>query len=44
MVCVGGYWFWFFIRADVAAEGQSPFRLMHADLFIFRCVAVRPWH
>jgi hypothetical protein len=34
MVCVGGYWFWFFIRADVAAEGSSPFRIMHADLFI----------
>ncbi len=34
MVCVGGYWFWFFIRADVSAEGQSPFRLMRADLFI----------
>ena len=27
MVCVGGYWFWFFIRADVAAEGNSPFRV-----------------
>ncbi len=34
MVCAGGYWFWFFIRADVAAEGNSPFRLMRADLFI----------
>ena len=34
MVCVGGYWFWFFIRADVAAEGNSPFRVMRADLFI----------
>lgn len=34
MVCVGGYWFWFFIRADVLAEGNSPFRLMRADLFI----------
>jgi hypothetical protein len=34
MVCVGGYWFWFFIRADVAAEGNSPFRVVHADLFI----------
>ncbi|MEX0345844.1 MAG: hypothetical protein AB3N20_13040 [Rhizobiaceae bacterium] len=33
-VCVGGYWFWFFIRADVSAEGQSPFRLMKADLFV----------
>jgi hypothetical protein len=34
MVCVGGYWFWFFIRADVAAEGNSPFRVMRADLFV----------
>ncbi len=34
MVCIGGYWFWFFIRADVAAEGNSPFRIMQADLFI----------
>src|SRR3954453_15092548 len=24
MVLVGAYWFWFFIRVDVAAEGQSP--------------------
>jgi len=34
MVCVGGYWFWFFIRADVSAEGNSPFRIIRADLFI----------
>jgi predicted small integral membrane protein len=34
MVCVGGYWFWFFLRVDVAAEGNSPFRVMRADLFI----------
>jgi hypothetical protein len=34
MICFGGYWFWFFIRADVSAEGQSPFRVMHADLFV----------
>ncbi len=34
MVCLGGYWFWFFIRADVAAEGNSPLRIMRADLFI----------
>ena len=33
-ICVGGYWFWFFISADVAAEGGSPFRIMRADLFI----------
>jgi len=34
MVCLGGYWFWFFIRVDVVAEGSSPFRIMRADLFI----------
>ena len=34
MICLGGYWFWFFIRADVAAEGHSPLRVMRADLFI----------
>jgi hypothetical protein len=34
MVCAGGYWFWFFIRVDVAAEGGSPFRVMRADLFV----------
>ncbi len=38
MVCLGGYWFWFFIRVDVAAEGLSPFRLMRADLFILSLV------
>lgn len=39
MVCVGGYWFWFFIRVDVAAEGGSPLRVMHADLFILSLLA-----
>jgi hypothetical protein len=39
MVCAGGYWFWFFIRVDVAAEGGSPFRVMHADLFILSLLA-----
>ena len=39
MVCLGGCWFWFFIRADVAAEGNSPFRVMHADLFILSLLA-----
>ena len=39
MVCVGGYWFWFFIRADVSAEGNSPFRVVHADLFILSLLA-----
>ena len=39
MICVGGYWFWFFIRVDVAAEGHSPFRLVKADLFILSLLA-----
>ncbi len=39
MVCIGGYWFWFFIRVDVAAEGGSPFRLMKADLFVLSLLA-----
>ena len=39
MVCLGGYWFWFFIRVDVAAEGNSPWRVMRADLFILSLLA-----
>lgn len=39
MVAVGGYWFWFFIRVDVAAEGQTPWRIMRADLFILSLLA-----
>jgi hypothetical protein len=38
MVCLGGYWFWFFIRVDVASEGNSPFRLVRADLFVVSLV------
>jgi hypothetical protein len=38
MVCGGGYWFWFCIRVDVAAEGNSPWRLVRADLFIVALV------
>lgn len=39
MVCLGGYWFWFFIRVDVVAEGHSPFRIVRADLFILFLLA-----
>jgi len=39
MTCVGGYWFWFFIRVDVAAEGNTPLRVMPADLFILSLLA-----
>lgn len=34
MILLGGYWFFFFLRVDVAKEGYSPFRLVRADLFI----------
>ena len=34
MVMFGGYWFWFFIRVDVSAEGVPWYRLVKADLFI----------
>ena len=39
MLAVGGYWFWFFIRADVSAEGLPPFRFERADLFIVSLLA-----
>ena len=39
LVCLGGYWFWFFIRVDVVAEGNSPFRVVRADLFILSLLA-----
>jgi hypothetical protein len=39
MVLVGGYWFWFFIRVDVAAEGNTPFRLVKADLVVLSLLA-----
>lgn len=34
MLCAGGYWFWFFIRVDVAAEGTKWYHLVRADIFI----------
>jgi len=39
MVCVGGYWFWFVIRVDVAAEGNPWYRVVKADLFILALLA-----
>ena len=39
MLCVGGYWFWFFIRVDVAAEGNPWHRIVRADLFILSLLA-----
>jgi hypothetical protein len=39
MVVVGGYWFWFRIRVDVAAEGYPWYRVVRADLFILSLLA-----
>jgi len=39
IMLIGGYWFFFFIRVDVAKEGHSPFRLVRADLFIVSLLA-----
>ena len=39
MLCVGGYWFWFVIRVDVAAEGNPWHRVVRADLFILSLLA-----
>ncbi len=39
MLCIGGYWFWFFIRVDVSAEGNPWYRLVRADLFIVSLLA-----
>jgi hypothetical protein len=36
MVCAGGYWFWFFIRVDVAAEV-----IRHSALFAPICSSCR---
>ena len=34
MIVVGGLWFFFFLRVNVAFDGASPFHLGRADLFI----------
>jgi len=39
-LCVGGYWFWFAIRVDVAAEGNPWYRVVRADLFILSLLAM----
>ena len=38
MTCVGGYWFWFFLRVDVSAEGYPWYRIVRADLFVLSLV------
>lgn len=34
MLLIGGYWFFFLLRVNVAKDGQPVFRLVMADLFI----------
>lgn len=34
MTCLGGYWFWFFLRVDVLAEAHPWYRIIKADLFV----------
>jgi hypothetical protein len=35
LLCFGGYWFWFFIRVDVAAEGVKWYNFNgRGDIFI----------
>ena len=34
MALVGGYWFFFFLRVNVVHDGDPPWRLTRADLFI----------
>ena len=38
MTCVGGYWFWFFLRVDVSAEGYPWYRIVRADLFVLSLI------
>jgi hypothetical protein len=38
MTCLGGCWFWFFLRVDVVAEGNPWHRVVKADLFVLSLV------
>jgi len=38
VTCIGGYWFWFFLRVDVSAEGYPWYRVVRADLFVLSLV------
>jgi len=38
MTCIGGYWFWFFLRVDIVAEANPWYRVIVADLFVLSLV------
>ena len=39
MTCLGGYWFWLFLRVDVSAEAHPWYRIIKADLFVLSLLA-----
>ncbi len=39
LTCIGGYWFWFFLRVDVSAEANPWYRIITADLFVLALLA-----
>jgi hypothetical protein len=39
ITCIGGYWFWFFLRVDVLAEAHPWYRIIKADLFVLALLA-----
>ena len=39
MTCVGGYWFWLFLRVDVLAEAHPWYRIIKADAFVLTLLA-----
>ena len=38
MTCLGGYWFWFFLRVDVFSEANPWYSVVRADLFVLSLV------
>jgi hypothetical protein len=39
MTCLGGFWFWLFLRVDVSAEAHPWYRIIKADLFVLALLA-----
>ena len=39
LTCLGGYWFWLFLRVDVLAEAHPWYRIIKADLFVLALLA-----
>jgi len=39
MTCIGGYWFWLFLRVDVLSEAHPWYRIIKADLFVLALLA-----